>query len=68
MSTDTLDELRLLRSRDACEALAVSRRQLDRMVKTGAIPVVRLTEPGHRRFRLTDLTAIVAATKEEEDQ
>jgi excisionase family DNA binding protein len=64
MTTNALDDLRLVRSRDAAELLAVSRRSLDRLVATGTLVPVRLHERGHRRFRLADVIAL--ANPEEE--
>ena len=60
-----LDEVRLVRSREAAALLDVSRRQLDRLVASGSLRPVRLTEGGHRRFRLIDLAALIAAPKED---
>ena len=59
-TANTLDEVRLVRSREAAALLDVSRRQLDRLLASGSLRPVRLTERGHRRVRLTDLAALVA--------
>ncbi len=65
MTNDVLDRVQLVRSRDAAAVLDVSRRQLDRLVAAGRLTPVRLTEGGHRRFRIRDIVALVAP--EEED-
>lgn len=63
MATSTLDEVRLLRPREAASLLAVSLRQLNHLVEVGAIKPVRLTPNGNRRFRAADVAAL--ATKED---
>lgn len=62
----TLEDVQLLRSREAAAALEISVRQLDNLVTRGVLSPVRLTEGGHRRFRLRDLAALVAATHKED--
>lgn len=57
----TLDEVMLLRSREAAELLGVSLRQLDRLVEAGAIKPIRLTPGGNRRYRLRDLAQLIDA-------
>ena len=65
MSTDVLDDVRLLRAREAAEVLSVSIRSLDKLVDDGHLRAVKLHPTGHRRFRVRDLAALVAATKED---
>ena len=56
----TLDDLRLLRPREAADLLGVSVRQLDRLIDAGVVRPVRLSENGNRRIRLRDLRELVA--------
>jgi DNA-binding transcriptional MerR regulator len=64
--TSTLDEVRLGTPAEAAEALAISVRQLDRLVRAGVIKPVRLTANGNRRFRVADLAALASTTKEDD--
>ena len=64
MPATALDELRLLRPRETAETLAISLRELDHLVETGVLKPVRLTPRGNRRFRATDVRALVT-TKED---
>jgi excisionase family DNA binding protein len=64
--TQTLDDLRLLRPREAADLLGVSVRQIDRMVDAGTLRPVRLLPGGNRRFR-ADLAALITDTKEDDD-
>ncbi len=63
--TTTTEDLRLVGPREAADVLALSLRQLDRLVDAGVVRPSRLTERGHRRFRIIDLAALVAAEKED---
>jgi excisionase family DNA binding protein len=50
-------------TRDATAAyLAVSKRTLDRLVQSGAIPTYRIS--GHRRFRIEDIERFISSRKE----
>ena len=51
-------DVRLLRPREAADVLALSVRQLDRLVEAGVVQPVRLVPNGNRRFRLRDLPAL----------
>ena len=62
-----LDEVRLLRPREAADLLGVSVRQIDRIVDAGTLRPVRLLPGGNRRFRLADLAALVNDETNEED-
>lgn len=62
-----LDDLRLLRPREAADLLGVSVRQIDRIVDAGTLRPVRLLPGGNRRFRLADLAALVNDETNEED-
>lgn len=64
--TTIADELQLLTPAQAAAALAVSRRQLDRLVDAGVLTPVRLLPNGNRRFRLADLRGLVANDDEED--
>jgi DNA-binding transcriptional MerR regulator len=64
----TMDDVRLVRPRHAAELLDVSLRQIDHLVKVGALRPVRLLPGGNRRFRLVDLAALVTADNEEESR
>ena len=55
----TLEKIQLLRSREAAELLAVSIAQFDRLVERGLLHPIRLTENGHRRFRASDIAALI---------
>ena len=66
--TAIADEVQLLTPAQAAAALAVSRRQLDRLVDAGVLTPVRLTPGGNRRFRVADLAALVNETNEEENE
>ena len=61
----TLDDLRLLRPREAADLLGVSVRQLDRLIDAGVVRPVRLSENGNRRIRLRDLRELVANDEED---
>jgi predicted site-specific integrase-resolvase len=65
--TATLNDDRLLRPRETADKLGVSLRQLDRLVKTGVLAPVRLTAGGNRRYRATDVAALVAGDETKED-
>jgi DNA-binding transcriptional MerR regulator len=67
MATDVLDDVRLLRPREAAEALGISIAQLDRLVQREVLRPIRLTQNGNRRFRVADLRALVEANQTEED-
>ena len=58
MATDVLDRVQLVKSRRAAALLDISPRQLDRLVEAKVLQPVRLTERGHRRFRMGDLLAL----------
>jgi excisionase family DNA binding protein len=65
MATTALHD-RLLRPRETADKLGVSVRQLDRLIEAGAIRPVRLTRNGNRRFRATDVAALVAGETKED--
>ena len=67
MRSQTLDDLRLLRAREAADLLGLSVRQLDRLIDAGVVSPIRLSENGNRRIRLRDLRELVANDHEEED-
>jgi len=64
VTTNTLDDVRLLRPREAAALLDISLRQVDRLVDAGVLRPVRLVKNGNRRFRVADLAALVTTTKE----
>ena len=56
--TASIDEVRLVRSRDAARFLDYSERQLRRLVETGVLQAVKVTPNGHPRYRIRDLVAL----------
>jgi excisionase family DNA binding protein len=67
MTATMTTPVQLLTATKTAEALAVSARQVDRLVDAGVLRPVRLTEGGHRRFRLTDIAQLVANRQLQED-
>ena len=65
MSATTTDELQLVNAAKATAMLDISLDTLDRMIEAGVITPVRLLPGGHRRFRISDLDALVGETKED---
>lgn len=55
-------EARLLRAGEVAALLQVSRRSVAAWAKRGLIPFIE-TPGGHRRFRVTDVRALVASLK-----
>ena len=64
MGTDVLDDVRLLRAREAAALLSVSVRSLDKLVDDGLLRPVRLHPTAHRRFRIRDIAALVAVKED----
>ena len=67
MTTTLEDELQLLTPAQAAKTLAISRKTLDRLCEAGALKPVRLFPNGNRRFRISDIHALVVETKEDDD-
>ena len=67
-STIERDDVRLLATPAQVErALGISRKTLNRLVEQGVLRPVRLVPGGNRRFRWSDLSALVEATNDEEE-
>lgn len=66
-STLERDELTLLNSRQAAAQLGIGLFTLRRLIAEGTLKPVRLRPGGHPRFRLGDLHALAADTKEDDD-
>jgi len=60
----TIEDVRLLRHRDAARLLSISVTTLDELVKHGTITPVRSARNGNRRFRLRDLETLAETGKD----
>ena len=65
MSATATPEALLASPTRTCELLGISLSTLDRLVERGVLEPVRFTAKAHRRFRIADIEALVAAEKED---